>query len=466
MDTGTGVTVRPSIDNWSLTGSTFGIFDSTNTQVVTSKVGTGPYAITFAVPQLKYAPAVGKILNVTGSYNSLYNGQYQVVSSNISNNTTVVPLSDSITGTFGVVTVVDDGDANENVTTVINGQFLTNNLITEVDDGGTAALGSGPTDLVLDGTNASQNGATQQGSVVYSFVIPTQTVAPATNIYYTITGVIPAQYNGTFLCTSSTINSITIAFPINYGQITTLPTAISSTNTITLSYPTDPGAYNTITTATISAPVYGQADDIDVFVGGYDASTVWEPNTTFTAGQLVTINSYTYKITATHTSGKTFNSTVTTLDTLGNIIAKGVKATTVRQFFVGNTRLKKHPYSVYNVDIAPDSPAGDVTFIADFAVDSVNKELILSNKLIPGTKVTIIKKTGNIWATDTGDIATSTTSLAKFLKLKAGISYQGLPKISTVSATPNTPTVQTNNVGFDNTTNTFDSGSGDTFDQG
>jgi hypothetical protein len=466
MDTSTGVLTRPAIDNWSLTGSTFEIFDKTSTQVVTAKTGTGPYAVTFAVPQLKYAPAVGKILNVTGSYNSLYNGQYKVLASNILNNTTVVPLSNSITGTFGVVTVVDDGDANENVTTVINGQFVTNNIVTEVDDGGTASTTAGPNDIILDGTNASQNGATQQGSVVYSFVIPTQEVAPATNIYYTISGVIPVQYNGTFLCTSSTTNSITIAFPVNYGQITHLPTAISSTNTVTLSYPTDPGTYNTVTTATISAPLYGQADDIDVFVGGYDASTIWEPNTTYTADQIVTINSYTYKITATHTSGKTFNSTVTTLDTLGNVIATGVKATTVRQFFVGNTRLKKHPYSVYNVDIAPNSPAGDVNFIADFAVDSVNKELILSNKLIPGTKVTIIKKTGNVWATDTGNISTSTTSLAKFLKLKAGISYQGLPKISTVSATPNTPTAQSSGTGFDDTTNTFDSGSGNTFDQG
>jgi hypothetical protein len=119
------------------------------------------------------------------------------------------------------------------------------------------------------------------------------------------------------------------------------------------------------------------------------------------------------------------------------------------------------------VDIAPDSPAGDVSFIADFVVDSINNELVLSNKLTPGTTVTIIKKTGTVWATDTGNITTSNTSLAKFLKLKAGISYQGLPKISTVSTTNNIG-IQTNGIGFDNTTDTFDSdsSSGDTFDQG
>jgi hypothetical protein len=428
MNPTTGVSVRSNIDNWSLTGSTFGIFDNTTTQIVTTKTGTGPYLVTFAVPQLKYAPATGKKLNVIGSYNQTYNGQYVVAGSNISNNITVAPLSDSISGTFGVVTVVDDGDANENVTTTVNGIQTTNNIVTAVDDGGNSTTIYTTTDNVLDGTNASQNGATIQGSVVYSFIIPTQIVPPTTGIYYTVSGVIPSQYNGTFLCTSSTANSITIVFPINYGQITTLPTAISSTNTITLIYPVDPGTYSTLTPTTISAPVYGQADDIDVFVGGYDTSSVWTPNTTFTAGQIITINNYTYKITASHTSGVQFNSAVTTLDSVGNVLATGVDATTVRQFFVGNIRLKKHPYTVYNTEIAPDSPAGDVQFIADFAVDSVNNELVLSNQLTPGTTVTVVKRTGTQWAPDTGNITTSTTTLAKFLKLKAGISYQGLPK--------------------------------------
>jgi len=465
MNPGTGVTTRSYIDNWTLTGSTFNIFDNTTTQAVISKTGTGPYLITFAVPQLKYAPASGKILNVSGSYNSLYNGQYKVVSTDITNNLVVVPIADSITGTFGIVTILDDGDASETVTTIINGQQFTNNIITETDDGGNSTTTFTTADLVIDGANSSQNGATQQGSVVYSFIIPAQQLAPTTGVYYTVSGAVPTQYNGTFLCTSSTTASITIVFPVNYGQITVLPTAISSTNSITLSYPVDPGAFTSITTTTISAPVYGQADDIDVFVGGYDTSTVWEPNTTFIVDQIVTINSYAYRITATHISGKTFNSSVTTLDSTGNILANGVTATSIRQFFVGNTRLKKHPYKVYNVDIAPNSPAGDVSFIADFAVDSINNELMLSNKLTPGTTVTIIKKIGNVWATDTGNITTSNTSLAKFLKLKAGISYQGLPKISTVSTTTNIG-IRTTGIGFDNTTNTFDSSSGDTFDQG
>ena len=123
--------------------------------------------------------------------------------------------------------------------------------------------------------------------------------------------------------------------------------------------------------------------------------------------------------------------------------------------------MKKHPYSVYNVDKAPDSPAGDVSFTADFAVDSVNNELVLSNALSAGTVITIIQRKGTVWANDTGNIATSSTPLAKFLKLKAGISYQGLPQISTVSTTTNTAKTMT----LDNNNNTFDNGD-ITFDQG
>ena len=115
MGTSTGVKTNISIDSWSVTGSRFGVFDQTTSQVVSSKTGTGPYSVTFAVPQLTHAPAVGKILAVSGSFNSSYNGYYSVISSNIDNNITVVPTADSITGTFGIVTVTDDGDASGSV---------------------------------------------------------------------------------------------------------------------------------------------------------------------------------------------------------------------------------------------------------------------------------------------------------------------------------------------------------------
>jgi len=447
----TSIVTNPSIDNWTLDASVFGLFSNTTTSIVSNKVqqADSTWNVTFSTPQIDIEPAVGKILKVSGSYNTLYNGYFEVVSVNRSVSTSYTPTADSITGTFGVITVIDDGDAF-------------NSYPSAIEDAGTAGTTYSGSDIILDGTNSAQQGSSLQGSVVYSFVINTQATEPTTGVYYTVSGAIPSQYNGTFLCTASTVNTITVQFPINYGQITTLPTSISSTHSITLSYATDPGVYNTVTTATIAAPAYQQADDIDVFVGGYDTSTAWEANTSYTAGQLVTINSYVYKITADHTSGLKFNSdvTITAADGTTSIAS----ATSVRSFFIGNTRLKKHPYSVYNVDIAPESPAGDVKFTADFAVDTVNQELVLTNKLSTGTVVFISRKFGTKWASDTGDIATSQQSLAKFIKIKPGIGYQGLPKISTVSSN-NSGTGANGSGTFDNNTSAFDT-TNITFDQG
>ena len=426
MDANGYVPTNAKIDNWSLDASTFGLFSSTTTSIVSAKSqnSDSTYNITFAIPQLSkdatsgstITPTIGKILTVSGSYNTLYNGNFAVASVDSSVSTTFTPTSAVITGTYGIIVPIDDGEAGPlNVT------------YSAIEDAGVAATTYASTDTILDGTNAAQAGASLQGSVVYSFVIKTQAIAPATNVYYTVSGAVPSQYNGTFLAVASSTNTITIQFPINYGQITTLPTNISSTHTLTLVYPTDPGAYNTVTTATISAPLYRQADDIDVFVGGYDTTTVWKSNTEYSAGDLYTINSYVYKVLNTHISGATFNADVTLLNSDGTT-AGTAAASTVRSFFVGNTRLKKHPYSVHNIDIAPESPAGDVSFIADFAVDSINKELVISNKLKTSTVVFITRKFGNKWAFDTGDIATSQEPLAIFVRVKPGIGYQGLPK--------------------------------------
>ena len=398
------------IDNWTLDPAVFGLFSSTTTSIVNQKIQQtdGTWNVRFSVPQMSIPPAVGKILNVSGSYNTLFNGYFSVIAVDTSVSTVYKPIADSITGTYGVITIIDDGEA-------------LNSYPTAIEDAGTAGTTISSSDIILDGTNAAQAGATLQGSVVYSFVINAQAVAPTTDVYYTISGAVPAQYNGTFLCTASTVDTITIQFPINYGQIIKLPTTISGTHNITLNYAIDPGVYNTITTAVIAAPAYKQSDDLDVFVGGYDTSTIWEPSTNYTAGQLVTINSYIYKITSDHKSGLTFNGDVT--------LADGTKATatTVRTFFIGNTRLKKHYYSVHNIDIAPESPAGDVSFTADFAVDTINKELILTNELTPGTVVFVTRKFGTQW----GDISSSQDPLAKFIKIKPGIGYQGLPRAST-----------------------------------
>ena len=384
--------------SWSATPGSLKLFDNAVIQKFVSKTGTGPYLVTFAVPQQSYAPALNKYLLVSNNGNTNYNGYHAVSSSNISNNITIVP---QLVNPFVVV--------------------------------GTA--------------------------IDVTFTIPTQTTAPVTGIYYVISGSDPIEYNGAWLCSSSTTTSITLSISNNYGVFKVLPSLIKSTHTISVLYDTDPGVYSTKLITTISASTYGEADEIEVFVGGYDTSTVWEPNTIFDIDQILTINSYTYRVTTKHRSGATFNSAVSTIDSENKVISTEVPATSVRTFFVGNTRLKKSPYSVYNVEKAPASPEGDVNFVADFAVDGINKELVLTNKLTTGTVVTIIRKFGQSWTLNNESLQTSQTKIAKFITAVPGVWVTS----NRITSTQTGLTAETTT--FDNVTKSFDNDD-TTFDQG
>ena len=392
--------VPAKIGTWTKPASEFNLFSSAEVKKFVSKTGTGPYVVTFAVPQQQYAPKTGKTVNVSGN-TALYNGYMTVASSNISNTVNVVP------------------SAISNITADIT-------------------------------------------SIDVTFVIPEQATAPATSVYYTIIGATPVEYNGTWACVASTTTSITLRISTNFGAFTVLPVHLSSTHTISLSYTTDPGVFNATAVTSIVAPAYGQTNEIDVFVGGYDESITWTANTVFEADQIVTINSYTYRITAMHRSGASFNSAVTTLELDGNIIKTkqtNVAATTVRTFFVGNIRLKKHPYAVYNVGVAPESPEGDVAFSADFAVDGINAQLVLTNRLSPGTVVTIIQRQGKTWTENNEPLQTSTSKIAKFITAVPGIWVTGNLVTSTQTTVPSTTTTFDNVSGtFDNDNNTFDQG--------
>ena len=383
--------------SWTTSPSEFGLFDNAIIQKFISKTGTGPYLATFAIPQQQYAPAIGKSLLVSNNSNVKYNGYYKVSGSDISSNFVVTPASISASTSIGT-------------------------------------------------------------AISVTFVIPTQAVAPATGSYYIISGATPIEYNGAWLCTASSTTSISLSNTNNYGTFKVLPTTIASAHTITLAYSTDPGTYGTKQITTISAPQYGQSDEIEVFVGGYDDSTIWTANTIFVADQIITVNSYAYRITTTHRSGATFNSAVTTLDEAYNVIATGVLATSVRTLFVGNIRLKKKPYSVHNIENAPASPEGDVLFGADFAVDGVNSEIVLRNKLSPGTVVTVTRKVGQSW-TETGvSLQNSQTKIAKFITAVPGVWLASNKITSTQTAATATTT-------FDNVAKSFDN-DGTTFDQG
>ena len=216
----------------------------------------------------------------------------------------------------------------------------------------------------------------------------------------------PAIHNA-----GSWVQEIGASETIPYVENTITEQIISDgTNTVNLNIITPTKASTTWsydTGYTSSIPTgYGQSNDIDVFVGGYDTSSIWTPNTAYAVGIIVTIGSYTYQCKTAHTSSAVF-----TTDT-----AKWT-------FFIGNIRLKKKPYKVHNVNQAPDSPEGDIQLDADFAVNGSSKQVRLTNKLAIGTQVTVVKRQGIAWDS-TVNILKDSTDVAKFLKAVPGTWYK------------------------------------------
>ena len=189
---------------------------------------------------------------------------------------------------------------------------------------------------------------------------------------------------------------------------------------------------NTGNANSITAPV-----DIEVFVGGYK-SLPWTDNISYAIDDIVEVGSYTYRCVTAHTSSPAF-------------VTDASKWT----FFVGNIRLKKLPYQVHNINKAPESPDGNEMLAAEFSVDGVSKQLQLTNLLSFGTRVTVIKRSGTAWDSNTNILA-DTSKIAKFLKAAPGIWYSNIGKYENKTGVPST---------FDNTNGTFDSDS-ITFDQG
>jgi len=150
---------------------------------------------------------------------------------------------------------------------------------------------------------------------------------------------------------------------------------------------------------------YGQCDEIEVFVGGYDTSINWLPNVTYLPGIIVTLGSYTYKCLTEHTSTSNFKNDITNWT-----------------FFIGNIRLKKSPYKMHNENQAPNSPLGDIKLDAEFSVDGTSSAIRLTHKLSFGTRITIIKRNGTDWDSKT-NIQYDNSKIAEFLKATPGIWY-------------------------------------------
>ena len=149
-----------------------------------------------------------------------------------------------------------------------------------------------------------------------------------------------------------------------------------------------------VESADIVSKGFGQCNDIEVFVGGYDDSSSWITGTDYNVNDIVTYGSYTYKCKEEHTS-----STFT-----GDYI--------YWEFFVGNIRLQKAPYKVYNERLGIEE-----TLPADFSVNGIYKSVRLTHtfNLAEKTIITVIKRTGSTW------VATQTAM--NFIQGSLGVEY-------------------------------------------
>jgi hypothetical protein len=152
---------------------------------------------------------------------------------------------------------------------------------------------------------------------------------------------------------------------------------------------------------------YGMTDDIEVFVGGYNDNSVWESGQSYIIGDIVIVNSYTYRCIVAHTSTTRFKDDYTNW-----------------QFFIGNIRLKKAPYKVHDVNIHPESSEGDVQMDAEFSANGTNT-IWLTNKLDYGTYVTIVHRTGKVWGVSTPTLSYDGSQYT-FIDAVPGVHYTSM----------------------------------------
>ena len=231
----------------------------------------------------------------------------------------------------------------------------------------------------------------------------------------------------------SYVQDIGASETIPYIETSTIDQVKSDgTNVVPLSF--IPGLYEETNSSNVTT---SWPSDIEVFVGGY-SSVPWSSTVVYKVDDIVEVGSYTYRCVVEHTSSAVF-----TTDT-----AKWT-------FFVGNIRLKKKPYAVHNVNIHPESTEGNVSLPAEFTVDGESKQLVLTNKLEFGTRVTVVKRTLTPWDSTTS-VLEDDSKIARFLKAAPAIWYASIGKYENTAGIPNT---------FDSEDGTYDSTIGK-WDQG
>ena len=158
----------------------------------------------------------------------------------------------------------------------------------------------------------------------------------------------------------------------------------------------------------------------------------------YAMGDIVQVGSYTYNCSVDHTSSADFATDSANWE-----------------FFIANTRLRKNTYNVFNINNAPYSPAGDVTFPADFTVDGTTAAINFATAPAFGTQINVVQRTGIDWdGKQTSSLILDTGAVASFVKAVPGVWYTGYKQISNIT-----------NPTFDTSSSTIDAGN-ITFDQG
>jgi hypothetical protein len=208
-------------------------------------------------------------------------------------------------------------------------------------------------------------------------------------------------YSQTMPYTETPVTQQVISDGTNIINIGFIPTKATS------SWSYDTGYNSSIPTG------YGQTDEIEVFVGGYSTGAGWAHNTLYNIDDIVIVGSYMYRCVTSHTSS---------LATVNGVSKTFFDDSINWKFFIGNIRLQKKPYKVYNVNSAPYSPEGDIQFDAEFAVDGTSAAIRLTNKLPVGTIVTVVKRVGNSWDSETS-IINGDDKISTYLRAELGVWY-------------------------------------------
>ena len=86
------------------------------------------------------------------------------------------------------------------------------------------------------------------------------------------------------------------------------------------------------------------------------------------------------------------------------------------EVFAAGKRLRKNEIAVFDQTKALTSPEGDIILPAEFSVDTVNNTITLLNVPQENSRITVIKRQGQVWTKDNEMLGNSQNSIARFLR--------------------------------------------------